>query len=71
MIILIPTRIGTAFIKYINTKPGIVKKSSIFSCNSNTIGREDMAEEILRIATLTEIERKKHHGHGIYMVDMK
>jgi len=36
-----------------------------------SISREDVAEEILRVATLPEIERKKHHGHGIYIVDMK
>jgi hypothetical protein len=71
MIILIPTIIGTAIIKYINTKPAIVKKVPFFSCNSDTIGREDVAEEILRVATLPEIEPKKYHGHGIYIVDMK
>jgi nucleoside-diphosphate-sugar epimerase len=36
-----------------------------------SISREDVAEEILRVASLAEIERKKYHGHGIYMVDMK
>ena len=36
-----------------------------------SISREDVAEEILRVATLPEIECKKYHGHGIYMVDMK
>lgn len=36
-----------------------------------SISREDVAEEILRVATLPEIERKKYHGHGIYLVDMK
>ena len=28
-------------------------------------------KEILRVATLPEIERKKYLGHGIYLVDMK
>lgn len=36
-----------------------------------TISREDVAEEILRVATSPEIERKKYYGHGIYIVDMK
>jgi len=36
-----------------------------------TIGREDVAEEILRVATLPKTERKRWHGHGVYLVDMK
>jgi len=36
-----------------------------------SISREDVAEEILRVATLPKIERKKYYGHGIYIVDMK
>ena len=36
-----------------------------------SIGREDTAEEILRVATLPEKERTKWHGHGEYLVDMK
>ncbi|MGF1701676.1 NAD(P)H-binding protein [Photobacterium makurazakiensis] len=36
-----------------------------------SISREDVAEEILRVATLSEIERKKWHGHGVYLVDKK
>ena len=36
-----------------------------------TIGREDTAEEILRVATLPQEERSKWHGHGVYLVDMK
>ncbi|PSU28740.1 hypothetical protein [Photobacterium lutimaris] len=36
-----------------------------------SISREDVAEEILRVATLPEQERKNWHGHGVYLVDMK
>lgn len=36
-----------------------------------TISREDVAEEILRVATLPDEERERWHGHGIYLVDMK
>ena len=36
-----------------------------------TISREDVAEEILRVATLPDAERAGWHGHGIYLVDMK
>lgn len=36
-----------------------------------TIGREDVAEEILRVATLPNDERIHWHGHGVYLVDMK
>lgn len=36
-----------------------------------TISREDVAEEILRVATLLDEERAGWHGHGVYLVDMK
>jgi nucleoside-diphosphate-sugar epimerase len=36
-----------------------------------TISREDVAEEILRVAILPEEERKRWYGHGIYLVDLK
>ena len=36
-----------------------------------TISREDVAEEILRVATLPEQERVRWFGHGVYLVDMK
>lgn len=36
-----------------------------------TISREDVSEEILRVATLPEREREKWHGRGVYLVDMK
>jgi hypothetical protein len=36
-----------------------------------TISREDVAEEILRVATLPEQERALWFGHGVYLVDMK
>ncbi|MGB1205780.1 MAG: hypothetical protein ACPG5B_09050 [Chitinophagales bacterium] len=36
-----------------------------------SISREDVAEEILRVATLSEINRKKYYGHGVYLVDLK
>jgi nucleoside-diphosphate-sugar epimerase len=36
-----------------------------------TISREDVAEEILRVATLPEPERARWFGHGVYLVDMK
>ena len=36
-----------------------------------TIGREDVAEEILRVATLPDQERAQWFGHGVYLVDMK
>lgn len=36
-----------------------------------SISREDVAEEILRVTTLPELERKEWHGHGVYLVDMK
>ena len=36
-----------------------------------SISREDVAEEILRVATMPENQRSKWHGHGIYLVDLK
>jgi nucleoside-diphosphate-sugar epimerase len=36
-----------------------------------TISREDVAEEILRVATLPAQERHLWFGHGVYLVDMK
>jgi hypothetical protein len=36
-----------------------------------TISREDVAEEILRVATLPDEERARWFGHGVYLVDMK
>lgn len=36
-----------------------------------TISREDVAEEILRVATLADEERAGWHGHGVYLVDLK
>ena len=36
-----------------------------------TISREDVAEEILRVATLPEQERIQWFGHGVYLVDLK
>jgi nucleoside-diphosphate-sugar epimerase len=36
-----------------------------------TISREDVAEEILRVATLPDDERSSWHGHGVYLTDMK
>lgn len=36
-----------------------------------TIGREDVAEEILRVATLPEHERAQWFGRGVYLVDRK
>jgi hypothetical protein len=36
-----------------------------------TISREDVSEEILRVASLPENERENWHGHGVYLVDLK
>jgi nucleoside-diphosphate-sugar epimerase len=36
-----------------------------------TISREDVAEEILRVATLPDHERAGWFGHGVYLVDRK
>ena len=36
-----------------------------------TISREDVASEILRVATLPEDNRKNWYGHGVYLADMK
>ncbi len=36
-----------------------------------TISREDVAEEILRVARLPDQERALWFGHGVYLVDMK
>ncbi len=36
-----------------------------------SISREDVAEEILRVATLPESERLKWHGHEVYLVAIK
>ncbi len=36
-----------------------------------TISREDVAEEILRVALLPDKERACWHGHGVYLVDLK
>ena len=35
-----------------------------------TISREDVAEEILRVSTLSDLERTMWFGHGVYLVDM-
>ena len=35
-----------------------------------TISREDVAEEILRVSTLSDSDRAMWFGHGIYLVDM-
>ena len=35
-----------------------------------TISREDVAEEILRVFTLPDLERTMWSGHGVYLVDM-
>ena len=35
-----------------------------------TISREDVAEEILRVATLPGDERDRWFGHGVYLVDL-
>ena len=35
------------------------------------ISREDVAEEMLRLATLPAWERAERHGHAVYLVDMK
>ena len=35
-----------------------------------TISREDVAEEILRVSTLSDSERAMWFGHGVYLVDM-
>ena len=35
------------------------------------ISREDVAEEMLRLATLPAGERAGWHGHGVYLADMK
>ena len=36
-----------------------------------TISREDVAEEILRVATLPDEERACWFGHGVYLVELK
>lgn len=36
-----------------------------------TISREDVAEEILRVSLLTDSDRSRWYGHGIYLVDKK
>ena len=35
-----------------------------------TISREDVAEEILRVSTLSDSERAMSFGNGVYLVDM-
>ena len=35
------------------------------------ISREDVAEEILRVALMPDTERKKWFGHGVYLANMK
>ena len=35
-----------------------------------TISREDVAEEILRVSTLSDLERTMWFGQGVYLVDM-
>ena len=35
-----------------------------------TISREDVAEEILRVSTLSDSQRAMWFGHGVYLVDM-
>ena len=36
-----------------------------------TIGREDVAEEILRVCLLPDPLRSQWYGHGVYLVDLK
>ena len=35
-----------------------------------TISREDVAEEILRVSTLPDVERTMWFGQGVYLIDM-
>jgi len=35
-----------------------------------SIAREDVAEEILRVATLPDAERAIYHGHALYLADL-
>ena len=50
---------------------GLNKEEHPLRYAKKSISREDVAEEILRVATLPESERVKWHGHGVYLVDMK
>ncbi len=50
---------------------GMNKEELPLRAASKTISREDVAEEILRVANLPHEERAHWHGHGIYLVDMK
>ena len=50
---------------------GIDKEDLPLRLAETSINREDVAEEILRVATMPRSERKKWHGHGVYLVDMK
>lgn len=50
---------------------GMDKEELPLRTTKTTISREDVAEEILRVATLSLSERVRWHGHGIYLTDMK
>jgi hypothetical protein len=50
---------------------GIDKEELPLREAKTTISREDVAEEILRVATLPDEKRARYHSHGIYLVDMK
>lgn len=50
---------------------GLDKEELPLRHTTMTISREDVSEEILRVATLPEHERESWHGHGVYLVDLK
>lgn len=50
---------------------GLYKEDFPLSTAKTTICREDVAEEILRVATLDQSERTHWHGHGVYLADLK
>jgi nucleoside-diphosphate-sugar epimerase len=50
---------------------GLDKEELPLRNTTMSISREDVAEEILRVATLPAKEREKWHGHGVYLADMK
>lgn len=56
---------------YVFNTTGLNSEELPLKYAKRTIGREDTAEEILRVATLSNDEKKQWYGQGVYLVDMK
>lgn len=50
---------------------GLNKEELPLKNTTMSISREDVAEEMLRVATLSKQERAQWYGHGVYLADFK